>query len=171
MRDFTRGGERFEIVCIRCLEAGTYPFDEQAFNADRKGICPKCAAAQDAGIINQPVQRAFDLDPPPARALGGGRLAEVPRLQERFEAFHLANPLVYRALVRFAGQAIDAGHDRLSIWLLANRLRWEAIVSTTGDDYRINNNFLALYARLAMAKEPRLDGFFETRKLKDSEAA
>ena len=41
-------------------------------------------------------------------------------------------------------------------------------VQTTGDDFKINNDFTAHYARLLMREHPALEGFFETREIRAS---
>lgn len=84
--------------------------------------------------------------------------------QAEFEAFHEANPHVYRELRRMALWAHGRGHRRGAIELFWNRLRWEAYAQTMGDVYKLNNNYKSFYARRLMAHEPALAGFFETRK-------
>jgi hypothetical protein len=83
--------------------------------------------------------------------------------EQGFEAFHLANPHVYKAIVKIALDLKTRGFQRGSIWLVFNRLRWLYAIQTVGDDYRLNNNFTGYYSRLVMATIPALDGFFETR--------
>lgn len=88
-------------------------------------------------------------------------------IEEKFQAFHEANPHVYDNLVRLARWAARAGRKELSMKLLFERLRWEYHVQTdTGDGYRINNSYTSRYARLIMAQCPDLAGMFETRTLR-----
>lgn len=88
-------------------------------------------------------------------------------IQERFEDFHAANPQVYAGLVRLARQAVDRGHQRIGIELLFAVLRWEHMMTTTRESgFKLNDHFTSRYARLIMEREPDLEGFFETRKLK-----
>ena len=47
---------------------------------------------------------------------------------------------------------------------LLHRIRWEVAVNTTGDDFKINNDFAALYARKFREQYPEHAGFFETRE-------
>lgn len=86
-------------------------------------------------------------------------------LEERFWEFHRLNPSVYHALVRLARQVKAAGRTHFGIGALFERLRFEAALQTWGDEYRLNNNYRSRYARLIMAQEPDLEGFFETREL------
>jgi hypothetical protein len=38
------------------------------------------------------------------------------------------------------------------------------MLSTRGDEFKLNNDYRAPYARLIMRREPDLDGLFETRR-------
>jgi len=40
------------------------------------------------------------------------------------------------------------------------------MIVTTGDDYKISNDLIALYARLFMHHYPQYDGFFRTKPMK-----
>ena len=81
---------------------------------------------------------------------------------ERFEAFHAANPHVYRCLREKALELRRQGITRWGIKGLWEVVRWSR-ARTTGDFRKLNNNFPAFYARLLMRQEPELAGFFETR--------
>ena len=91
--------------------------------------------------------------------------------QRRAAAFHAENPHVYRALVRYARQARRRGVERIGIELLWNRMRWDWLIRTDhGDDYKLNQNFKAWYARRIMEREPDLAEIFEIRR-RDEAAA
>lgn len=87
-------------------------------------------------------------------------------LEERFRAFHEANPQVYAELVRLARDLVAKGHSRFGIGLLFEVLRWQRMLATTGDDFKLNNNWRSRYARLIDRNEPDLAGVFETRELR-----
>lgn len=88
-------------------------------------------------------------------------------IDEQFARFHADNPHVYDTLVRLAREAHAAGRNRIGIGMLWERLRWELLVTTTGDTaYRLNNNLRSRYARAIMANETDLAGIFETRELR-----
>jgi hypothetical protein len=74
------------------------------------------------------------------------------------------NPEVYDLMVRYSTQLRMAGRKRLSIALITERVRWETAVKTTGDDFKINNNFRALYARKIEQEHPEFEGMFVMRK-------
>ena len=83
-----------------------------------------------------------------------------------FEKFHDENPHVYRKLVAMACLAKSKGRKKLGIKMMIEVLRWDALLSTGGNDYKLNNNFPSRYARLIMEQEPDLAGMFEVRELK-----
>lgn len=84
--------------------------------------------------------------------------------QERFDRFHELNPHVYEALRVLARDLVRAGRQRLGINMLVEVLRWQRMLRTEGDDYKLNNNYAPFYARKLMADDPYLAGVFETRK-------
>jgi hypothetical protein len=54
-----------------------------------------------------------------------------------------------------------------AIW---ERLRWNYAMRSNGGDeeFKLNNNYTAYMARFAMQKEPRLQGMFDTREIRDN---
>ena len=66
----------------------------------------------------------------------------------------------------FTFQAISNGHKRLSAWMIANRIRWETQIETVNDDYKISNDYIALYSRKFMKDYPQYDGFFKIKEMK-----
>lgn len=93
---------------------------------------------------------------PVDRALGG--------VKARFECFHSSNPHVYSALVALARRLCSMGHTRISARGIYETLRTARALQTSGDDFKLNNNFTALYARLIDEQEPDLRGLFEFRE-------
>ena len=96
-------------------------------------------------------------------------LFDAPRTlsaQERFERFHRENPQIYRLICEYARRLKAAGRTRYSVKTIWEVLRWQADVSTTGEHYKLDNRYCSRYARLAMAREPDLAGFFNTRELR-----
>jgi len=83
-------------------------------------------------------------------------------IRDRFLSFHEANPDVYREIVQLARQAKRSGRERWGIKGAFEVLRWSRL-QTTGEQFRLNNNFTCEYARLVMDQEPDLTGFFEVR--------
>jgi len=88
------------------------------------------------------------------------------RLDTQFANFHAHNPDVYSELARLARQARDAGRRRIGIKMLYEVVRWHRFITTSGDEFKLNNNFHSRYARLLMENEADLGGLFELRELK-----
>jgi hypothetical protein len=84
----------------------------------------------------------------------------------KWQRWHKENPEFYELFSRFTKEAISNGHTKLSAWLIINRIRWETSIVTKGDDYKISNDFIALYSRLFMPDNPQYAGFFRTRPMK-----
>jgi hypothetical protein len=87
-------------------------------------------------------------------------------LEQSWKEWHSKNPEFYEMFKGFAFNAINRGYETFSAWLIVNRIRWETMLSTTGDDYKISNDYIALYSRLFMAEYPEYQGFFKTKKTK-----
>lgn len=86
-------------------------------------------------------------------------------IDEQFWAFHRANPHVYKLLKKLAFEMLKT-REKYSISTLIEIVRWHHDVQTTGDPFKINNNYKSRYARLLMERNPELVGFFETRELR-----
>ena len=96
------------------------------------------------------------------RALGPSDACET--ITAAFRAFHRANPGVYVALVAMARDLKRRGHSTYGIGGMFEVLRWHHALATVGDDFKLNNNHRALYAREIMQNEPDLEGFFQLRE-------
>ena len=85
-------------------------------------------------------------------------------LLNRFKAFDAANPDVFDTFVKLAREMKQAGHQRYSQYAIMHRIRWENDLKTTGSQFKIDDSFTPIYARLAEYLCPDLKGFFEFRK-------
>lgn len=91
---------------------------------------------------------------------------EGSTIERDFWRFHQANPFVYERLVQLAREWVQRrGKRKVGIGMLFEVLRWEVALRTSGEDFKLNNNYRALYARLIMARNPDLVGVFGTRRL------
>lgn len=79
--------------------------------------------------------------------------------------WHKANPDVWMLFERFSLEAINRGRKRISHWLIINRIRWETAIVTTGDDFKISNDYIAFYARLWKARYPQYADLFHTKRM------
>jgi hypothetical protein len=51
--------------------------------------------------------------------------------------------------------------------MIANRIRWETSIETYSvEEYKISNDYIALYARKFMQDHPSYDGFFKIKEMK-----
>jgi hypothetical protein len=90
------------------------------------------------------------------------------KLLEKFKRFHLENPGIYKEF-RFKAYQIKAtNRKKYSGWTIINSIRWDHDVSSTGDVFKINNDFIALYVRLLIYHDPSFSNFFELRTMKES---
>lgn len=87
-------------------------------------------------------------------------------IQQRFEAFHAANPWVLRAYEKLAADWVARGGTRVGVKMLTEIIRWQYGRQTTGKQFRINNSFTSRYARLMLERNPGWSGLFETRGLR-----
>lgn len=86
-------------------------------------------------------------------------------IAERFAMFHAQNPHVADALEALAAQWLSR-HKRVGIKALYEIARWESGISTTGDVWRLNNDWTAYYARLLLDRHPEWTGAIHVRELR-----
>lgn len=84
-----------------------------------------------------------------------------------FTTFHQQNPRVWDLFKSFTKQAIASGRPHYSADAVLHRIRWHTTVETKGSDFKINDHFSSLYARLFHMAHPEHGKFFETRALSD----
>lgn len=85
--------------------------------------------------------------------------------QTLFEIFHRQNPRVYRLFKKFSLALIEAGHNKIGSKQIVERIRYESAIRTTGNDYKINNNFTCYYSRRFIREFPQHTERFTFRKL------
>ena len=82
---------------------------------------------------------------------------------QRFFKYHEDNPSIYRTFVQMAKEMRMTGRTRYSSRSLFEVMRWHHDLTTTGDWYKVNNTFISMYSRLAMAEHEELNDFFSIR--------
>lgn len=92
----------------------------------------------------------------------------APTLDEQFAAFHAANPWVADALERLTDDYLMTGHRRVGMKMLVEVLRWQYDRQTTGDPFKVNNNYTSRYARLLVSRRPEWGDVFQTRELRSA---
>lgn len=89
---------------------------------------------------------------------------EIDPIEERCTEWCKENPHVYPLFERFALEAARTGRLHYSAKTIVERMRWHLDIETTGDAFKINNDFPAIFARWFHARHAGFDGFFRTRK-------
>lgn len=92
-------------------------------------------------------------------AFGGDLAARAARWMDE-------NPSAMALFERFALEAAARGH-RFGIGQLAERVRWEVALSTTGDAFKVNNSYRAYVARELIRRHPDLAELIELRHTKN----
>lgn len=85
-----------------------------------------------------------------------------PSIEERFRAFHAANPHVLEEMLRLARQHVDEGAKRIGAKQLWEELRLSIRVRKLGE-YRLDNSLTSLYARAICEADATLAPLFELR--------
>lgn len=90
---------------------------------------------------------------------------DLDRIERDFWAFHVSNPRVYDELRDHALELRRRGRSHYGIKALYEVVRFHRAMNTTDkcSEWKLNNSFTALYARMLMANEPELRDFFRTR--------
>lgn len=91
-----------------------------------------------------------------------------PRLLRRFAKYHAENPNVFAEFETYARRIAATGRQRYSAWVIIQVIRWDYDIRTTGEVFQINNDFIALYARLLITRVPWFASFLELRKMKST---
>lgn len=94
-----------------------------------------------------------------------GLLPKGISIDDDFERFHCENPHVYKEILALCRLAKSRGRNKWSTKGIFEVMRWSRM-ATHGEDFKLRNDFTALYARLVMENEPDLEDFFETRERK-----
>ena len=89
-------------------------------------------------------------------------------LFDEFIRFHQDNPEIYDLYVKYAFQLRDAGRENYGSKAIVERIRWHVNVETQSkDEFKINNNHTAYYARMVMMDYPELEGYFRIRSARN----
>ena len=92
--------------------------------------------------------------------------SEPSDLDKKFWKFHKNNPQVFNQLVTMCKDAQQARRKKIGIGMLFEVLRWNSMLDTSGDDFKLNNSYRSRYARILEQEHPEFIGLFEKRKIK-----
>ncbi len=82
-----------------------------------------------------------------------------------FEKYHYENPQIYEVFEKYTIIAINKGFKHFGAKAVAEWIRWQTGIFGKGD-FKINNSFLADYARLFEQNHPKYKDIFEKRQRK-----
>ncbi len=85
-------------------------------------------------------------------------------LLQKFKKYHMTYPEVYREFKKLAYKMIGI-RKKYSAWTIINVLRWNFDLKHE-EPFKINNDYIALYARLLIYHDSQFEGFFELRTMK-----
>ena len=96
----------------------------------------------------------------------GGKMVDSRLEEMRLQTweFHKKHPEVWSLFVRFTFEIINRGFQNYSVNAIFERIRWEKDIGGDGiNQFKLNNNYTAFYARKFMDMFPEHKGFFRTR--------
>lgn len=114
-------------------------------------------------LSSDPMQpMLFDALPPIVKT----KAAKRETIREQFERFHAANPHVYLRLRDISLSMRRRGVKQWGARAAWEILRYQGIATNSAEGYKLPNVCVPHYARLLMAQEPELAGFFKTCALR-----
>jgi hypothetical protein len=87
-------------------------------------------------------------------------------IKQKWWDWHKKNPHIWLEFQEQTHELIKSGVKKSSAWLVINKMRWDHAIKTSGDDFKISNDFIAYYARMFRAKNPDHQEFFTIKPLK-----
>lgn len=84
---------------------------------------------------------------------------------KKFQTFHSENPHVYEEFKALAFQMLGSGRRKYSAEAIFNVIRWHHDLSTTTEEqFKINNNYRSIYARVLQLEHAEFEDFFASRE-------
>jgi hypothetical protein len=91
----------------------------------------------------------------------------VPSIESRFRQFHSDNPHILTELEDLAATWFQSGKEAVGVQFLIEIIRWRrSLVTESADEFKINNDYAAHYARMMVARNPSWDGRIRMRALR-----
>lgn len=91
------------------------------------------------------------------------------QLETNFKTFHAAHPEIWVHFCNFTFDRINKGWSHYSSKAVFERIRWEVAVPElyySENEFKLNNNYTAFYARKFIEEYPKHKGFFRFREQK-----
>lgn len=94
----------------------------------------------------------------------GNQVQAKPKkpVAERAETYIEENPAVYQKFCAFVLELVSAKKKRIGAKMIAERLRWESLISGN-DGFKVNNSYVAHMARRFCKDYPQHTGVFQFR--------
>lgn len=80
--------------------------------------------------------------------------------------FFSENPMVWKMFRHHTTELIEAGHKTMSHRMIWETIRFNSMLETNGEPFKLNNNHLPFYAKLFMKRYPEYGQVFELREKK-----
>jgi len=87
-------------------------------------------------------------------------------VRKRFKDFHSNNPHVFQEFRKLAFQMKETGRKKYSARTIIEVMRWNFNLNTGGDVFKVNDDYVPIYARLMIYHHPEFAEFFELRKVR-----
>lgn len=82
---------------------------------------------------------------------------------DAFDKYNLEHPDIFKRFVELACAMKIAGRKRYGAMSIIEAMRWEYDIANPKGEFKINNNFRSLFARLLAYQDPAFEEFFEFR--------
>lgn len=89
---------------------------------------------------------------------------DVPeKLRKKFKTYHQENPDIYFKFKELSEELYLTGRKKYSAHCIMNKIRWDYDIKTSDKTFKINNDYIPVYARLLMYQYPKFRYFFNIR--------
>jgi hypothetical protein len=94
-------------------------------------------------------------------------IRDLPTIRERFAEFDRRNPHVFREIRRRCNELLALGVKHFGLRLVWERMRWDHTVQTQGEPWKLNDHYVAYYARKLIESDRRFASVLELRALRN----
>jgi len=84
---------------------------------------------------------------------------------EKFCDYFQKNPSVWRLFKQYS-EKVKGTRGKYSAWAIINQIRWHHEIEKGGDDFKISNDYIGLYARLLARSDREYLDFFSLKEMK-----
>ena len=92
-------------------------------------------------------------------------MTRAEQIYNDYEQFHLQNYHVWQLFEKYVLMIIQKDFKHYGAAAVFERIRWHVQIETTGQEFKMNNNYCAHYARKFEDEYPDYAGFFRIRRL------